>query len=159
MVLKEGHHSSLYLLLPQTDNDWASELMATAAVDRSSSSSNLDRGEQRAGVGVSTGLEKCEDGYIENDRVLVLYGKGKTQRLYEAKVISVEVTDGKKDYLVHYSGWNNRYNEWIDNNRIMGKIVGPYKSRPYFNKVRKGECVVFVTTGLSVYSGYLFLNS
>jgi len=106
--------------------------MATT-VDRSSSASNLDRGEQRAGVGA--GLEKCEDGYAENDRVLVLYGKGKTQRLYEAKVIVMEVTDGKKDYLVHYSGWNNRYNEWIDNNRIMGKIVGPYKSRPHFNKV------------------------
>ena len=107
-------------------------------MDRSSSASNLDRGIQRAGFG--DGLEKCPDGYLENDRVLVLYGKVKTQRLYEAKVVDMEHCGGKRDYLVHYSGWNNRYNEWIESSRIMGKIVGPIKARPHFNKVHRYRC-------------------
>ncbi len=128
-VIASSMISSYYI--PQADNDWTGEMFEP--LDQNENTSNLDGGMQRAGIGL--GVEKLHDTYEENDRVLVLYGKGKTQRLYEAKVITIEVTDGKKDYLVHYSGWNNRYNEWIDNARIMGKIVGSTKTRPHFNKV------------------------
>ena len=102
-------------------------------MDRSSSANNHDRDIQRAELGA--GLVQCPDGFKENDRLVVLYGKGKMQRVYDAKVISVEESLGKKDYLVHYSGWNNRYNEWIEGGRIIGKRVGPIKTRPHFNKV------------------------
>ena len=46
--------------------------------------------------------------YVENDRISVWYGKGKNLRTYEAKIIGMEESESHRDYLVHYSGWNNR---------------------------------------------------
>lgn len=84
--------------------------------------------------GVMRNLEQCSGGYKENDRILVLYGKGKTLRTYEAKVISVERGESKCEYLVHYSGWNNRYDEWIESSRIAGKLT-EFTKRPHFSSV------------------------
>lgn len=28
-------------------------------------------------------------------------------------------------YLVHYAGWNNRYDEWVQKERIMGVVDTP----------------------------------
>ena len=100
-------------------------------LDRSSSLSDLERG-----VVDASGLEQCPGGYQQNDRVLVLYGKGKALRTYEAKVVDVERSGERQDYLVHYNGWNTRYDEWIDSSRIAGKITGSVKSRPHiYSKV------------------------
>lgn len=104
----------------------------TADLDCSTSlsASSLERGE----LGAVTGnLEQCPEGYMENDRVLVLYGKGKMLRTYEAKVKGLDKGEENCDYLVHYNGWNTRYDEWIDSARIVGKIIGPGKPRPHFN--------------------------
>ena len=46
--------------------------------------------------------------FAENDRILVWYGRGKNLQTYEAKIIGMEESENKRDYLVHYSGWNNR---------------------------------------------------
>ena len=54
------------------------------------------------------GLEHCVAGYRENDRILVWYGKGKTLRTYEAKILGIEENESQRDYLVHYNGWNTR---------------------------------------------------
>lgn len=45
---------------------------------------------------------------MENDRILVWYGRGKNLQTYEAKIIGIEENENRRDYLVHYSGWNNR---------------------------------------------------
>lgn len=45
---------------------------------------------------------------MENDRILVWYGRGKNLQTYEAKIIGTEENENRRDYLVHYSGWNNR---------------------------------------------------
>ena len=66
--------------------------------------------------------------------MLVFYGKGKGLRTYEAKVKEVDGGE-EKAYLVHYNGWNSRYDEWIDSGRIAGKITGTSKPRPHFNTV------------------------
>ncbi len=104
-------------------------------MESSLSASSLERGE--FGEGEAEGLEQCAEGYKEGDRVLVLYGKGKTLRTYEAKVKEIERGEEKCNYLVHYSGWNSRYDEWVDggSGRIAGKITGASKPRPHFNKV------------------------
>ena len=81
------------------------------------------------------GLEQCPDGYKVNDRVLVLYGKGKGLLTYEAKVVEIEESEERCDYLVHYNGWNNRYDEWIDSSKIAGKVTGSAKSRHFHSKV------------------------
>ena len=67
----------------------------------------------------------------------MFYGKGKTLRTYEAKVMEVESSsEGTRDYLVHYSGWNTRYDEWIDDNRIAGKLIGSVVKRPHIHVSR-----------------------
>ena len=49
------------------------------------------------------------------------YGRGRQQKLYEAKVLKIELDSvtNKNKYFVHYSGWNSRYDEWIKKSRIV----------------------------------------
>lgn len=57
-------------------------------------------------------------------KLMVQYGKGKVQNVYEAKVNKIETNSaGKTRYFVHYTGWNNRYDEWIVRNRIVGIVT------------------------------------
>lgn len=41
-------------------------------------------------------------------KVRVKYGKGKTQKIYEAHIKKTDVDNGEQFYLVHYYGWNVR---------------------------------------------------
>lgn len=54
------------------------------------------------------------------DKLEVYYPKseGKT---YEAKVI--DINEKTEKFLVHYTGWNNRYDEWIDRARVSENIT------------------------------------
>lgn len=57
-------------------------------------------------------------------KLMVQYGKGKIQNFYEAKVNKIEINNaGKIRYFVHYTGWNNRYDEWITKNRIHSIVI------------------------------------
>lgn len=57
-------------------------------------------------------------------KLMVQYGKGKVQNVYEAKVNKIETNNaGKIRYFVHYTGWNNRYDEWITRNRIHSIVI------------------------------------
>ena len=45
-----------------------------------------------------------------NEKVLCKYG----QLVYEAKILEVKSNaDDSRTYLVHYTGWNKRRNEWV----------------------------------------------
>ncbi|GAM23719.1 hypothetical protein SAMD00019534_068940 [Acytostelium subglobosum LB1] len=61
------------------------------------------------------------DTYEENERVLV-HHQGK---IYEAKVLKVEHTDTNNKrkrntlYLIHYQGWKDKYDEWIDSSKML----------------------------------------
>ncbi|XP_043553691.1 AT-rich interactive domain-containing protein 4A isoform X2 [Chiloscyllium plagiosum] len=52
-------------------------------------------------------------------KVKVKYGRGKNQKIYEANIRDSEVDDGEVVYLVHYYGWNTRYDEWVKGDRIL----------------------------------------
>ncbi|CAL8081155.1 unnamed protein product [Orchesella dallaii] len=54
------------------------------------------------------------------DKLEVYYPKseGKT---YEAKVI--DINEKNESFLVHYNGWNQRYDEWIDRARVSVNIT------------------------------------
>ena len=65
-------------------------------------------GEEGEEAGETTWVKRELQRFAENDRVLVRYGSGKNLRMYEAKIIGMEESKDKRDYLVHYSGWNNR---------------------------------------------------
>lgn len=76
--------------------------------------------------------------YKPGDRIKVFYGKGKNLCLYEAKIIGTEEGESGRDYLVHYNGWNTRYDEWINESRISEKVTGPSKAiRPQYAKVNE----------------------
>ncbi|XP_063994153.1 AT-rich interactive domain-containing protein 4B isoform X2 [Diachasmimorpha longicaudata] len=64
----------------------------------------------------------CYKGPIQlGDRLKVYYGPTHESKVtYEAKVIEIQRIDegAELDYLVHYTGWNTRYDEWIKPTRI-----------------------------------------
>lgn len=65
-------------------------------------------------------------------RLKVRYGRGRNHKIYEAKVIEFRNNDPHKKYRVHYAGWNNRYDEWVETERIV-KVV----DRPELTKLKK----------------------
>ncbi|XP_026819306.1 AT-rich interactive domain-containing protein 4B-like [Rhopalosiphum maidis] len=58
---------------------------------------------------------------VVGDHLLVYYNQN---QLYEAKVLKMRNIDGVMKYYIHYTGWNLRYDEWIDILRIGFKIIG-----------------------------------
>ncbi|XP_042905204.1 AT-rich interactive domain-containing protein 4B isoform X2 [Parasteatoda tepidariorum] len=61
------------------------------------------------------------------DRVKVKYGRGRMQKVYEAKVLKTETDGLEKRYYVHYAGWNMRYDEWVRKNYIVAIVNGNKK--------------------------------
>lgn len=59
--------------------------------------------------------------YVESEKVLAYHGA----LLYEAKVLKVDhkedpVTHVRKPlFFLHYQGWNDRWDEWVESNRIL----------------------------------------
>lgn len=39
--------------------------------------------------------------------------------IYEARCLERRLIDGKPEYLVHYKGWNESWEEWVDHTRLM----------------------------------------
>ncbi|KAI4502694.1 hypothetical protein M0802_002606 [Mischocyttarus mexicanus] len=62
----------------------------------------------------------CYKGPVEvGDRLKVYYGPTHESKVtYEAKIIDMEKDSNEPMYLVHYTGWNTRYDEWIKPSRI-----------------------------------------
>ncbi|XP_065882485.1 AT-rich interactive domain-containing protein 4A-like isoform X2 [Dysidea avara] len=53
----------------------------------------------------------------------VWYGKGKFLKQYIAKIMDSTMESGMREYYVHYSGWNTRYDEWVPEERIAARIT------------------------------------
>nr|XP_054758138.1 AT-rich interactive domain-containing protein 4B-like isoform X1 [Lytechinus pictus] len=81
-------------------------------------------------------------GYDVGERVLVHYGRGRTEKIYEAKVVDIELKGKDHVFTVHYTGWNNRYDEAVRKARIVGsaekkkKKLIP-KGKPEKEKLKK----------------------
>ncbi|KAK3912480.1 AT-rich interactive domain-containing protein 4B [Frankliniella fusca] len=57
------------------------------------------------------------------DKLKVYYGPTHESKVtYEAKVLEVEGEGQDETFLVHYTGWNNRYDEWIKRSRIADNL-------------------------------------
>lgn len=62
------------------------------------------------------------------DKLKVYYHEKKVT--YEAKVIEISgVQPGTPLYLVHYTGWNNRYDEWVQRERIAENLSNNNKNK------------------------------
>uniref|UniRef100_A0A7N6A0P0 ARID domain-containing protein n=1 Tax=Anabas testudineus TaxID=64144 RepID=A0A7N6A0P0_ANATE len=71
-----------------------------------------------------------EDGdSLTGTKVRVKYGRGKTQKIYEAHIKKTDVDNGEQFYLVHYYGWNVRYDEWVKADRIIWPVEKGSKKR------------------------------
>lgn len=57
------------------------------------------------------------------DKLKVYYHESKVT--YEAKVIEAE----GDSYLVHYTGWNTRYDEWVNIDRIAENLSAGTKAK------------------------------
>ncbi|XP_074531489.1 AT-rich interactive domain-containing protein 4B isoform X2 [Halichoeres trimaculatus] len=57
--------------------------------------------------------------YPPGMKVQVRYGRGRNLKTYEATVKEADVEGGEVLYLVHYCGWNVRYDEWIKAEKIV----------------------------------------
>ncbi|XP_064400134.1 mortality factor 4-like protein 1 [Halichondria panicea] len=53
--------------------------------------------------------------FAEGEKVLCYHGP----MLYEAKVTKVQVKDKVPQFLVHYSGWNKTWDEWVPESRAL----------------------------------------
>ncbi|XP_016104740.1 AT-rich interactive domain-containing protein 4B-like, partial [Sinocyclocheilus grahami] len=70
--------------------------------------------------------------YPPGMKVQVRYGRGHNQKTYEATVKESDLEGGEVLYLVHYCGWNVRYDEWIKADKIVrpaNKNVSKIKHR------------------------------
>ncbi|XP_072293397.1 AT-rich interactive domain-containing protein 4B isoform X2 [Eucyclogobius newberryi] len=57
--------------------------------------------------------------YPPGMKVQVRYGRGRSLKTYEATVKEADVEGGEVLYLVHYCGWNIRYDEWVKADKIL----------------------------------------
>lgn len=55
------------------------------------------------------------------DKLKVFYHEQKVT--YEAKVIEISMQQGTAHFLVHYTGWNTRYDEWVPKERIAENLT------------------------------------
>nr|XP_061798731.1 AT-rich interactive domain-containing protein 4A-like [Nerophis lumbriciformis] len=73
--------------------------------------------ERERRLGVSEDEEDSDA--VTGTKVRVKYGRGKTQKIYEAHIKKTDNDNGEHFYLVHYYGWNVRYDEWVKADRII----------------------------------------
>uniref|UniRef100_A0A8C2T041 AT-rich interaction domain 4A n=1 Tax=Coturnix japonica TaxID=93934 RepID=A0A8C2T041_COTJA len=91
--------------------------------------------------GESEGEEDEEDTEpcLTGTKVKVKYGRGKTQKIYEASIKSTETDEGEVLYLVHYYGWNVRYDEWVKADRIIWPVDKGGPKRKQKKKAKNKE--------------------
>ncbi|KAJ8929936.1 hypothetical protein NQ314_017328, partial [Rhamnusium bicolor] len=64
------------------------------------------------------------------DKLKVYYGPTHESKVtYEAKVIEIDKDQSGPVYLVHYTGWNTRYDEWIQPQRIAENLSAATKAK------------------------------
>uniref|UniRef100_A0A182XYY1 Uncharacterized protein n=1 Tax=Anopheles stephensi TaxID=30069 RepID=A0A182XYY1_ANOST len=80
-------------------------------------------------VGVGSGSAVPDFPIEVGDKLKVYYDEQKVT--YEAKVIEIAKQEGNLIYLVHYTGWNTRYDEWVRKERIAENLTN--------SKTKKGK--------------------
>uniref|UniRef100_A0AAY5KR35 ARID domain-containing protein n=1 Tax=Esox lucius TaxID=8010 RepID=A0AAY5KR35_ESOLU len=86
------------------------------------------------------GEEDDSEDSVTGTKVKVKYGRGKTQKIYEANIKKAENDDaGDVLYLVHYYGWNVRYDEWVKADRIIWPVDKGGTKKNQKKKVKNKE--------------------
>ena len=56
----------------------------------------------------------------------VKYASGSQKREYKAKIVQINIDN--QTVLVHYLGWNTRYDEWVKMDRIKRMVNENFNS-------------------------------
>ena len=81
--------------------------------------------------------------YPPGTRLRVRYNKGKVLKAYEAKVLDAREDYSGPEWLVHYAGWNNRYDEWVRREQIVEVIQrGNSKTAPSISQIRNSPAFI-----------------
>ncbi|CAL1527631.1 unnamed protein product, partial [Lymnaea stagnalis] len=78
-------------------------------------------------------------------KLKVKYGRGKNQKIYIAKVVDFGRDGLHKTYLVHYAGWNTRYDEWIRPDRVVAILDKPTDGE---NRIKTPPSKPLISSGL-----------
>lgn len=79
--------------------------------------------DNKGGTVVTAGTAVADDFPVEvGDKLKVFYHEKKVT--YEAKVLEISADNL---YLVHYTGWNTRYDEWVPKTRIAENLTSKQK--------------------------------
>uniref|UniRef100_A0A671LG79 AT rich interactive domain 4A (RBP1-like) n=1 Tax=Sinocyclocheilus anshuiensis TaxID=1608454 RepID=A0A671LG79_9TELE len=129
-----GKHRSCCLEESDKDTDDEEQEDDEDEEDESNRSCLVDRDEMEED-------DCCEDSEhsVTGTKIKVRYGKGKTQKIYEANIRNTETDNGEVLYLVHYYGWNIRYDEWIKADRIIWPVDKGGTKRKQKKKVKNKE--------------------
>uniref|UniRef100_A0A4W6CDC1 AT-rich interactive domain-containing protein 4B n=1 Tax=Lates calcarifer TaxID=8187 RepID=A0A4W6CDC1_LATCA len=105
---------------------------------------DADEGSSTAHLGAEIEGEEGEEFecYPPGMKVQVRYGRGRNLKTYEATVKEADVEGGEVLYLVHYCGWNVRYDEWIKADKIVrpaNKNVPKIKHRKKIKRLNDRE--------------------
>ncbi|CAG2175522.1 unnamed protein product, partial [Oppiella nova] len=119
------------------------EVPPTGAVDEDTMTgqSTIDESDEEDDKKYSKSKTVDESMIKVGDGLKVKYGRGRQLKVYEAKVLKIELDkeSNKNKYFVHYSGWNSRYDEWIKKSRIV-QVIRDRSPRRRSGKLKnKGE--------------------
>jgi len=65
--------------------------------------------------GDSHALNSSFEEFDESEKILAYH----QSLIYEAKIIKKETRGEQEMFLIHYQGWKDRWDEWVDSSRIM----------------------------------------
>lgn len=69
--------------------------------------------------GRSSNADSEEFKFKKDEKVLIL-PTSHDQNIYEAKIVECKVNKSKNpQYKIHYRGWNKRWDEWVDQRRVL----------------------------------------
>uniref|UniRef100_A0A4W5MM63 ARID domain-containing protein n=1 Tax=Hucho hucho TaxID=62062 RepID=A0A4W5MM63_9TELE len=82
------------------------------------------------------------DCYPPGMKVQVRYGRGRILKTYQATVKEADVEGGEVLYLVHYCGWNVRYDEWVKADKIVRPANKNVQKIKHRKKIKVGEILI-----------------
>uniref|UniRef100_A0A8C6Z467 AT-rich interaction domain 4B n=1 Tax=Nothoprocta perdicaria TaxID=30464 RepID=A0A8C6Z467_NOTPE len=109
--------------LPENDNECKENDKTTILVrhfkDEDEEEAEEEEEEEEEEDDSNNNEEEEFECYPPGMKVQVRYGRGKNQKTYEASIKDSDIEGGEVLYLVHYCGWNVRYDEWIKADKIV----------------------------------------
>lgn len=64
---------------------------------------------------LSSTMSTDQYAYAANEKVLCYHGP----LIYEAKIVNLRMEEGSPQYLVHYKGWKQTWDEWVPEDRVL----------------------------------------